>query len=315
MPTHLCYYIVVKVKVYAKLNLTLAVGTRQGAFHPIDSTVTSVDVYDTVEAVPCDDVTVQCDMPVENNSAYRAAVAFRREFETSGVSVTIEKGIPMGAGLGGSSADAAATVYCMCALFGIDPYSPRVHELCASLGSDVNFMLRGGYARMRGKGDDLEYSELEHRLYFALTQFDRQLSAAQVYAEFDRREGRSELPVYPEGVLSPFEFFAGDLSRLSAEQVPVTRSLMDAMWQGGLVGSQCFNDLQYSAQCLSGYARRYLRLADKRGYHCTMTGSGSAYFILFDNEAQAVQAAALLNGKGFTTRVCRSVPCGIEKVG
>ena len=189
LSARLCYNIDMKVNVYAKLNMTLRVGQKQGAFHSVDSLVTSVDVADVVEVTARQDadVTLLCDLPIDpaSNSAYRAAVAFMDEFHTSGVDIAVRKGIPVGAGMGGSSADAAAVVYCMCKFFGADVASQSVHELCSRLGSDVNFMLRGGYARMRGKGDDLTFMSLNKPLYFALTTFGVGMSTAEVYAKFD----------------------------------------------------------------------------------------------------------------------------------
>ena len=178
-----------KVKVFAKINLTLSVGAKCGRFHPIDSLVTSVDVSDTVEVMAREDdaIDLSCDADIvtEQNSAYRAAVAFQNAFATKGVSISVRKEIPLGAGMGGSSADAAAVVYCMCKLFDVDISSVEVHSLCADLGSDVNFMLRGGFARMRGKGDDITFASAAKRMYFALTTFNVQLSAADVYYRFD----------------------------------------------------------------------------------------------------------------------------------
>ena len=181
-----------KVKVYAKLNLTLNVGERQGAFHPIDSVATSVDIYDVVEVIPRADSHVNvCGVEAveqERNTAYKAAVAFRSAFAaktTPGVDIFIQKGIPFGGGLGGSSADAAAVVYCMCKLFGVDVHSREIHELCASLGSDINFMLFGGLGRLQGKGDDVTYYKLSKPLYFALTTFDFPLSSKEMYDAYD----------------------------------------------------------------------------------------------------------------------------------
>ncbi len=306
-----------KVKVYAKLNLTLAVGARQGRFHPIDSVVTSVDVFDEVEVQRRADsrVSVCCDgIAPEQNSAYRAAKAFQREFSTDGVSIFVKKGIPLGAGMGGSSADAAAVVYCMCKLFGFDVRSEKVHELCAELGSDVNFMLRGGYARMRGKGDDLDFGNLLQQLYFAVTVFDAQLLAADVYAKFDEEDGESKLPVYPDGILGPFEMFAGDVSRLSAEQAEKTSSLLRLMFEMEMFGAQCYNDLEWAATQLDDYAAAYCKFVSDKGYKCTMTGSGSSYFIPFTRLSNAKRAVKTLANAGFNSFVCRSVLSGIEEI-
>lgn len=278
-----------KVKVYAKLNLTLAVGAKSGVFHDIDSVATSVDVFDEVEVVERSDGEIRLvggPVAVEFDSAYRAAVLFQREFSTRGVNIVVKKGIPIAAGMGGSSADAAAVVYCMRQIFGID--DPRsMHALCARLGSDVNFMLRGGLARMRGKGDDLEFATLGKPLYFALTAFDAQLCTAQVYDAFDA------------------------LPKAQTEQRD-NSALFDALCRGvDPRPLQLFNDLQPAAQAIDGYASGYLEFCKRNGLDCHMTGSGSAYFILLPLK-DAQNAVALLNENGYRSRLCATVPHGIE---
>ena len=99
-----------KVKVYAKLNLTLNVTGRRNGFHDIDSLAVSVDIYDEIQASPRSDraVTVR-GMPSVNdadNSACKAACAFVRAFGSCGADITVNKGIPFAAGMGGSSGSA-----------------------------------------------------------------------------------------------------------------------------------------------------------------------------------------------------------------
>jgi len=284
-----------KVKVYAKLNLSLNVYPRQGEFHPIDSVVTSVDIFDVVSVVASrgDVVSVTCDanIPPMQNSAYRAATAFQQAFGTGGYAIDVKKGIPMGAGMGGSSADAAAVVYCLCALNNVPLDSPEVHSLCASLGSDVNFMLRGGLARMTGKGDDVQWSSLCAPLYFALTTFSTQMSAAEVYSAFD---------VLPK----------------KRDTFCDNRRLLSLLTSGLFVDDgllEYWNMLQPAACSISDWAQDYLDFCAERERPCTMTGSGSAFFTGCFDKGEAKLVANLLNKHGFTTRMCRSVPHGIKR--
>ncbi len=289
----MCYNVKVKVRVYAKLNLTLAVGKRQGKFHPIDSIVTSVDVFDTVSVVAgSNEVSVTCDVkiPDESNSSYLAAVAFRETFKVPGVAIYINKGIPVGAGMGGSSADAAAVVYCMCKLFGVDINSSAVHEICARLGSDINFMLHGGLARMRGKGDDLLFYKMNKPLYFALTTFDVQMSTAEVYSAFDKYSIVSQNP-----------------------QIDVN-SILTQLLSDVVALPVCRNDLQQAAQALNGYAKDYVSYTRAQQWIGCMTGSGSAYFSLFADSDQAQRAVRQLNAEGYNSRFCLSVPFGIQEI-
>ncbi|MCH5153251.1 MAG: 4-(cytidine 5'-diphospho)-2-C-methyl-D-erythritol kinase [Clostridiales bacterium] len=287
-----------KVKVFAKLNLTLSVGAKQGEFHPIDSAATSVDISDVVEVVKRADSLVKVSgvdtIEQERNTAYKAAVAFRQAFAGKstaipGVDICIQKGIPFGGGLGGSSADAAAVVYCMCKLFNVDIHSPKVHELCAALGSDINFMLFGGLGRLTGKGDDVTYCKQSQPLYFALTTFDISMNSGVIYSAFDT---------------------------LNAVQVNNTERVLSLLQQGanGEAITLLNNDLQQATLSVSSYANDYLDFIQAHNMCCNMTGSGSAYYVACQTAEQAWQVAELLNAHGFTTDVCKSVPNGIIEI-
>ena len=307
-----------KVKVFAKLNLTLKVGAKQGEFHLIDSVATSVDICDTVEVVRRADMQVkvcgvQC-VEQERNTAYKAAVAFRRAFAhktVAGVDIVIHKGIPFGGGLGGSSADAAAVVYCMCKLFDVDIHSREIHELCASLGSDTKFMLFGGLGRLQGKGDNVSYYKMAEPLYFALTTFDVSMNSGEIYSAFDTlrssRAGKNFIGCHcVEG--SPVH------EELSVSEP--TEALLNLLQQGanGKAISLCFNDLQKATSRVSNYAKEYLSFIKSHGLMCNMTGSGSAYYVACVTKKEAEQVSELLNSHGFTTIICVSVPSGIAEI-
>lgn len=293
-----------KVKVYAKLNLMLSVGARNGEFHPIDSVATSVDICDVVEVVPrADDEIVVSGMPqvaTEQNSAYKAAKAFQTVFLTNGVSIYVQKGIPFGGGLGGSSADAAAVVYCMCKLFGVDIHSKEVHEICAKLGSDINFMLFGGLGRLQGKGDDVTYSKMAKPLYFALTTFDVSMSSKEVYNGYD-------------------EYLQCSTSA-HGPSVSYIKARLDCVWDMLVRGYNMYalqsfeNDLQLVIENLYDYSKNYSNFISEHQLHCNMTGSGSAYYVACESREQAQRVTDLLNANGFATTVCQSVPSGIEEI-
>ena len=278
-----------KVKVYAKLNLTLNVYPKVGNFHPIDSVVTSVSLWDVVEVKPRKDkkVKVKGFMPTSDNIAYKTAMVFVAQFDTLGVDITIKKGIPVGAGMGGSSADSAGVIYCMCKLFDVDVQSEQVATLCASLGSDISFMLNGGLARMQGKGDDVTFGNCPLDLHFALTTFTQSMSTADVYHAFD------SLPEQP---------------KTNTQQL--FNLLCDGNWDAQLQN----NNLQPACQSLSSYAQSYIQCARDLGYTPNMTGSGSAYYIWCNSQEEAEQVTSALKQKGFNCSVVQSVPVGVELI-
>ncbi len=280
-----------KVKVFAKLNITLNVGKKQGEFHKVNSVAVSVDVCDVVCVQPRqDDLVTVCgmDLPLQQNIAYKTAQQFIKKFGAKGVDISITKGIPMGAGMGGSSADCAGVIYCMCSLFNVDVNSPAIKELCAELGSDVYFMLFGGLGRMYGRGEQVEFSTLATPLYFAVTTFETSCSTKEVYANFDKYSSNQ---VYADN---------GKIMHLLAKG------------QNAFALESQNNFLQYSAT-INGYADKYLERCQQLGYRPNMTGSGSAHYVAFDNVEQARQLVEQLNADGFDTTLCKTVPVGIQQ--
>lgn len=149
---------VLTVKAYAKVNLTLEVlGRRDDGYHDIVSIMQTVDLADTLTLEEADGITLECDDPTlagADNLALKAARLLADETGVKrGVRITLRKGIPVAAGLGGGSADAAAV------LLGLDrlwkPKLPpeRLSSLAAKLGSDVPFFLHGGTAMVQGRGE------------------------------------------------------------------------------------------------------------------------------------------------------------------
>ena len=323
--TLLCYNIFVKVKVFAKLNLTLQVGAKQGQFHPIDSVATSIDICDTVEVTVRHDAHIWVyDLPqvaTEQNSAYRAAVAFQRMFSTHGVEICVKKGIPFGGGLGGSSADAAAVIYCMCKLFDVEIHSQKIHALCSALGSDIYFMLFGGLGRLQGKGDDVTYCNMAKPLYFALTTFDVAMNSGEIYSAFDKLNvcKEAKLPLS----LSTAHCECCDVKSVGVDSVQtdglsfqnsVNDKLLHLLQQGenGKAAKLFSNGLQQATLSVSDYAKEYLNFVQSQKLSCNMTGSGSAYYVACQTPVEAQHVADLLNAHGYTTAVCVSVPRGVE---
>lgn len=282
-----------KVKVFAKLNITLNVGRKQGDYHSVNSVAVSVDVFDIVQVMPRADneITVSgMQLPTNQNVAFKAAQSFSQTFGTSGVDVTITKGIAMGAGMGGSSADSAAVIYCMCKLFDIDLHSDAVHKLCASLGSDVYFMLFGGLGRLHGRGEQVEFGRLASPIYFALTTFDYSCSTGEVYRNFDQYSS----------------------NQVYADNGKVMYLLQQGKNKQAL---QCQNNfLQYAVAHTDSYADEYLLTVSQLGYRANMTGSGSAYYVAFDNKEQAQGLVQRLSAEGYSTTLCSTVASGIELV-
>ena len=144
----------------AKINLALdVVGRREDGYHLLETVFQTVDWYDRITVEVADKTEVLCDggAPQDaSNTAYRAAVLFAEYTKRDEqYRVTVEKHIPMQAGLAGGSADAAGTLVALNRLTGADL---SVDDLCAigaKIGADVPFCIRGGTMLGTGTGTDL----------------------------------------------------------------------------------------------------------------------------------------------------------------
>lgn len=146
------------IEAHAKINWTLQVlGVRSDGYHDLRSVVLPIPLHDTISLLEADDISCRMDsfdLPQESNLAYRAAVALRqRTGYRGGVEISIAKRIPAGAGLGGGSADAAATLNGLNELWGLSLPKPDLCEIAADIGSDVPALVLGGAVLMEGRGE------------------------------------------------------------------------------------------------------------------------------------------------------------------
>ncbi len=142
----------------AKLNLGLAVtGRRTDGYHKLATLFATLALADTVRVEPADDFALACDNPAlvtDDNLCLRAALALHAATGTrTAARITLTKHIPIAAGLGGGSSDAAATLLALDALWETDLSDEALFALAKSLGADVPFLLCGGASIARGIGD------------------------------------------------------------------------------------------------------------------------------------------------------------------
>lgn len=151
-------------KAPAKINLSLDVlHKREDGYHEMELVMTTIDLADrlTFETTEEKDIRIESTnsfLPLDQrNIAYKAAQLLREQFKISdGVEIKIEKNIPIAAGLGGGSSDAAATLRGLNKLWGLNLSLDELAELGAQLGSDIPFCVYGGTAYATGRGDQLK---------------------------------------------------------------------------------------------------------------------------------------------------------------
>lgn len=295
---------VTKIISPAKVNLVLAVGEKQeSGFHEVQTIMHSLALHDTLSMRRFDDegsgeglqVMLKCEssftidpllIKAEDNIAYKAVVELakalgRTQDET--IEMVLNKVIPAEAGLGGGSSNAAAALVGAATLWGVGVEDERVQEVASRLGADVSFFLKGGCARLSGKGDVFE-SQLQPRSGFVLlVRPDAGVSTGKAYAAFD------EDPVLPG---------SGYLSSISA---------LDAAADVLL-----YNNLEKAACSVTPVVAEVLEWgrAAAGEENVVLCGSGSAVCCIFDSYQAACEASVEARKHEWWTRVTSFSPLG-----
>lgn len=271
----------VRLLSHAKLNLTLDLTGVKDGYHMLDSLVVTVNLADKIIARKRRDALISVTMhgkgseyiPPEENQAVRAGEKFVAAFDTLGADITVYKNIPQGAGLGGSSADAAGVINALAKLYNIDD-KVKLKALADTLGSDTGYMLGGGLARLTGRGEEVERLPLTPEMNFLLLTPPEGVSTRDCYAAYD------------ELALSP--------------QKPRTERCIEALLGMGVgEASKLFgNDLYEPARTLNPEVE--LALKELKSFSpsgACMTGSGSAVFALFETQELCAWAKSRYRGK------------------
>lgn len=285
----------VTVRVPAKVNLHLSIGEkRRDGYHELTTIYQALSLVDevTVASAEQDGVEVygegEHSVPTgADNLAWRAVRALAahagKPSDDPKIRLVLRKGIPVAGGMAGGSADAAATLVGLAALWQLDIGRDELAKLAAELGSDIPFALYGGTALGTGRGEQLVPVLGRHTFHWVLAFDQKGLSTPKVYGELDRlRE-------------------AGDPPR-AGSHTPVVEALAsgDPRQLALLLG----NDLQAPAVSLRPELRRTLRAGVNAGALAgTVSGSGPTCAFLCADADSALEVAAELSGAG----VCRTV--------
>ncbi len=149
-----------RVRAYAKLNLSLYVGERRpDGYHNLDGVMQSVSLCDILDIEKADKISVTCSVPElsgEKNLVYKAAKLFFEECGIlGGTEIYLQKNIPFPSGLGGGSSDAAAVLVALNKMYETGISEDGLEKMAVKLGADVPFFIRGGTQRAEGVGDVL----------------------------------------------------------------------------------------------------------------------------------------------------------------
>jgi 4-diphosphocytidyl-2-C-methyl-D-erythritol kinase len=286
----------VTARVPAKVNLELMVGPpRADGFHHLATVFQAVGLHDDVCAEPAEDWGVTVNGPyadlVPADGTNLAMAAARLLASETGIDVpvhlTIDKDIPVAAGMAGGSADAAGALLACDALWGVWSSKASLENLAAELGSDVPFALLGGTAMGSGRGDQLAPVLGRGRYTWVFALSDVGLSTPAVYAECDRLRSSVRVP----------------------EPTP-SESMMTALRSGDAtsLGRALSNDLQPAALSLQPQLEDVLRTGmDNGALGGIVSGSGPTVAFLVSDTERSLDLAVALTASGVAAGVKRAV--------
>ncbi len=258
---------------HAKINLGLRIkGMRPDGYHDIETLLVPVPWYDVVEAVRDHAFAFQVfgmgPERMEDNLVVRAHRLFEQVVGTAPVRLFLLKTLPMGAGLGGGSADGAVTLRLLNKVFGNPLTDQQLQNMAATLGSDVAFFLQDQPCLATGRGDQLKTVQFDFSDFHVLIVYpDVSISTAWAYAMFDRWHASLGF----SGTAMPIE---------AALALPV------AQWPNVL-----HND--FEPMVLEHYpqlARLKAALYEAGAVYASLTGSGSAMYGLFADKSPDLSA-------------------------
>ena len=273
----------VHVRAPGKINVFLKVGAvMDDGYHDVATAYQAVSLYEEVHASLSDDFSVSFAGSIDSsglevdgsNLAIRAArMLARKAGYRGGVHLEIEKNVPIAGGMGGGSADAAATLVACDTLWGTELGREELLSLAARLGADVPFALTGGTAIGTGRGDQLSPALAKGTFQWVLVLADFGSSTPDVYRELDRHRDRHAQDIFP-----------------AQTQPTVDANVLQALRSGDaqVLAEALSNDLQAPALHLNPSLAGILELGEENGALAgIVSGSGPTVAFL----AESVDAA------------------------
>ena len=285
----------IEVQVPAKVNLQLSVGPKEAdGYHEIVTLFQAISIFDTIKISASDkfELTLKGDytngVPLDNsNLVYKAVELMVEKFGIDkNLAIEIDKSIPVAGGMAGGSADAAATLLAIDGLYGLNLSKDELSEVARDLGSDVPFMLHGGTAVGRGRGDQITPALSRGNYHWVIAVSSSGLSTPAVYSECDRlRTGLDiKAPSLNDELLQAL--LSGDATR---------------------VGKSLSNDLQAAACSIRPALRLILDMGQEYGaLGGIVSGSGPSVAFLVADEDHSLDLAVALTSSGVVGSVARA---------
>jgi 4-diphosphocytidyl-2-C-methyl-D-erythritol kinase len=271
---------IIRAKAPAKLNIRLKItGRRADGYHELVSIMVPVDLFDLLEfrRIPGGNIVLSCKgIPLpdgEDNLVYRTARSFyARTGVREGVSIELVKKIPVAAGMGGGSSDAATTLMALNELWSRPLSESELHQLSIELGADVPFFLVGKPSLARGIGEILEPLETWPGCWFVIVRPPLAVSTSWVYGNLKLELTTNEYEYIKKALnhtpISISQILENDLERVTAARFPIIETIKKSLLRAGAQGA-------------------------------LMTGSGPSVFGVFESADEARAGARHLIAQNF----------------
>jgi 4-diphosphocytidyl-2-C-methyl-D-erythritol kinase len=256
---------------YAKINIGLHIlGKRSDGFHNLESVFREIDLFDVIDLeshktleMTTDSILVPVD---ESNLCLKTAQLLQKEQKIKdGVMIHLKKNIPIGAGLGGGSSDAAAVLRGLNKFWELKLTNEQLTDIAAQIGSDVPFFIEGGNAYAGGRGDVLEHFTLNIPFWIAVVAPVINISTTWAYSRLKlQRDGKS-----------------------TGLRTKIGKQISNPSKLASLVQ----NDFEESVfKTYPEIARLKEKLKENGAVFSLMSGSGSSVFGFFEDEQKALDA-------------------------
>jgi 4-diphosphocytidyl-2-C-methyl-D-erythritol kinase len=288
------------LKAPAKINWILWVGSkRDDGYHEIQSLIQKVSLYDELSFALSEGVTLDTETPVstDENLVYRAAIMLKETYGVeAGASITLKKNIPIGAGLGGGSSDAAAALIGLNKLWSLGLTKEQLSTSGAKLGSDVPFFLFDNLSYVHGRGEKVSARCAERPVDILLVNPLVNISTAWVYERFAARRASVEKGNSHRESLRP------RLNRIEltkkAEKVNNIEHFIRNIERAELleIADSVSNDLEsVTIKSFPVVAEIKEELVRQGAVVSLMSGSGPTVFAVFESQEKAREASRHFN--------------------
>ena len=277
------------LKARAKINWTLdIIGQREDGYHLMDMLMQPVTLADDIIITPAEEISLTTGgsplLPAdETHLAYRAALALKKHTGyPDGAAIHVEKHIPVGAGMGGGSADAAGVLIGLNELWDLHLSRVELESIGLTLGADVTFCIRGGLTRTTGIGEVMEDLPCGRNWPLVVIQPCEGLSTKEIFTAY--HEG--VVDARPDNAAAARALAVGDGSALAVAMANVMQPVSEARREG--------------------IVQAIAALREHGAFTAQMTGSGSAVFGVFADDATAQAAFKILRARWERTWLCHT---------